>query len=150
MPSQGLRIPHGALVVVADHRKALLLRNEGEVMRPALRKCRTVELPDSESSQGSEVTFGRFNKSSRTLVRDYRDANMRSEARARFARHLIEVLRDVVKTDRIEGMVIVATPHLLGEIRDRLDPHLRRIVIAEVARDLVHLPIRDIAARLTE
>ena len=150
MSSEKLRIPNGALVVVADHRKALLLRNEGGVLQPNLRTCRTVELVDDASSHGADVAVGRFNKGSRTLVRVFRDENMRNMARARLAGHLVAVLQDVVKTEHIESLIIVAAPHLLGEIRERLEPPLRRLVLAEIARDLVHLPVREIAAKLTK
>lgn len=150
MPSEGLRIPHGALVVVADHRRALLLKNEGDVTCPNLRKCRTVDSTDDTGAEGADVTFGRFNKGSRTLVRDFRDENMRSVMRSRFARRLLEVLREVAAAEAIGDMVIVATPHLLGELRERLDPSLKRLLRAEIARDLVNMPIRDIEAKLTD
>lgn len=52
--------------------------------------------------------------------------------------------------ERFDGLVLVAAPHFLGLLRERLGPPTRDRVILELDKNLVHLDGREIRGHLPE
>jgi protein required for attachment to host cells len=67
-------------------------------------------------------------------------------ARRDFARQLTERLED--EAHRFAALVLVAPPAFLGELRAELGPAAGRKLAGSLDRDLVKLPLADIAAHL--
>ncbi len=68
----------------------------------------------------------------------------------RFAQHLADYLKKAVDRGEFEGLVLVAPPHLLGILRDTLDPHTARHVRATINKDLNMFPAAELRERLLD
>ncbi len=69
-------------------------------------------------------------------------------AEEQFARALGSHLKDDLAKGRFDRLVLVAAPHMLGELRAALPDQVRAAVVAEVDKDLTQVPARDLSARL--
>jgi protein required for attachment to host cells len=70
--------------------------------------------------------------------------------RANFARHIVETLEEAVHANRPQRLVVVAPPKMLGVLRKDLPEALHRLLSAEIAKDLVKVPVHDLPHRLAE
>lgn len=64
----------------------------------------------------------------------------RKHAAEQFARQVATVLDSAHRDGEFARLVLVAAPEFLGLLRAALPSTLRSIVVAQIARDLVHLP----------
>lgn len=68
----------------------------------------------------------------------HRDAHT-EEIEKRFAHRVVDQIADVVRTPETRRLIICASPHMLGELRDARRTQFDKLEIEEVARDLVNL-----------
>ena len=66
----------------------------------------------------------------------------------RCARTIANEIETARKAGRLERLVLVADPRLLGELRDCLTPDGRRLIVRELGKNLVHEAPSAIRARL--
>ncbi|MCJ8025194.1 host attachment protein [Shinella yambaruensis] len=66
------------------------------------------------------------------------------EQEARFAGMMLDTLMRAYGAQEFDRVVVVAEPRMLGAIRLRLPPMLRRAVVKEIAKDLTKLPPQDL------
>lgn len=144
-----LRIPHGAYVFIADGRKALLLRNEGDATHPNL-KTEQVFANDNPATrdQGTDKP-GRSYASvgSRRSAMEQTDWHELDEQR--FAKDIADMLQVLVREKNIEALVIAAPPRTLAELRKSMHDEVRKRIIAEVDKDLTNQPVYEIEKLLT-
>jgi len=67
-----------------------------------------------------------------------------------FARRVVEAIKRTEARHGIDGLILVAPPKALGELRAALPEALHRRLKAEVHKDLTGLSEHDLMARLTE
>jgi protein required for attachment to host cells len=65
-----------------------------------------------------------------------------------FARDLAHHLRDAANHHRFDELVLVAAPKTLGDLRELLPATVRKMISAEVDKDLTNLPERDLPKHL--
>jgi protein required for attachment to host cells len=65
-------------------------------------------------------------------------------AKDRFADDLADILYKQAHRGRFRRLVIVAAPHVLGELRNKLHPEVARKVIAEIPETLTNHPVDKI------
>ena len=142
--SPSIRIPYGTWVVVADARKALQLSNEGDEHNLDLRVQRTINAPANErtSSQGSDRPGRAFSGSRRSAV-DQTDWHQLAESQ--FAASLVKTL---FGKEQPHALILVAPPAFLAELRKHLPERVKSAVIAEIDKDLTHLPVAEIERHL--
>ena len=68
----------------------------------------------------------------------------------RFAHDVAQRLDDERKKNALDNLTLVAPPQFLGDIRAEMPTALRRLVLAEVNKDLSKLRPADIAAHLDD
>ena len=137
----------GAFVVVADSASARILRRSGQRLAPQLLELERLECPDAHRHPRDLTTdlTGRVNSAAfhghfgpRILARH--GANSDYDPRAvevqRFARRLALRLERLVRSERIERLVLIAEPRFLGLLRDQLPGPIRHVVTREVPRNL--------------
>jgi protein required for attachment to host cells len=56
--------------------------------------------------------------------------------RRKFATELARVLHDGASDDAYDGLIVIAAPRIMGELRQALAPETRRRLIGEIVRDL--------------
>ena len=142
-----LRIPQGGWVVVGDGRKALVLRNLGDAIHPNLQVQQVFQAPPNppNDEQGtdrpSSVTHGGHHSSVGQV--DWHDI-----AEHRFAQDVADAL-DKAPEGPIASLVVVAPPRTLAELRRTFSDKLKRVVTAEIDKDLTKHPVYEIERYLT-
>lgn len=139
-------IPHNAWVLVADGRKALLLRNEGDDLYPNLRIAHVLEAPANPRNveQGADRPGRLASGTHRSAVEqtDQHEINERA-----FATRVVELLERKLGSST-EGVILVAAPRTLSELRKALPPTAHSLILAEIDKDLTHLTAYEIEQHL--
>jgi protein required for attachment to host cells len=114
-------------------------------------EARTLHNPSAHRSERELVSSppGRvFNRSSgaRQVLaprEERREVHLR-----RFARTIAAEIGTALKRTECEDVALVAPPRVLALIRSALPPRLRRRILVEVPRDLVHGPVSTVRKEL--
>ena len=67
-----------------------------------------------------------------------------------FAVSMAKVLDEAAERGAFDRLVLVAPPKTLGALRAALKPRTRKMVIAEVGKDLTHVPVRGLTEHLRD
>lgn len=127
-------IPKNALIVVADGRKAILLRNQGaggEVSLNEERRLSPKDLKDDGPS-GSRPE----------------DQTPRQTDEVTFAKQLANTLRTMKLSGAYESLVLVADPQILGQLRDTMHKEVEASLVLTLAKDLTNHSVAEIAKAL--
>ncbi|WP_423066789.1 host attachment family protein [Devosia sp. CN2-171] len=126
-----MMLPRGTTVAVADGEKLNLYRNSGD---EAVLKLAPAPHADVDSSgQGS---------GSRQSSSGNPDQGQSSEDG--FSAGIVEMLNKGVLDGKIEGLVVVAAPRALGEMRKHYHKALVAQLIGEIAKDLTGHAVEDV------
>ncbi|MFZ5608222.1 MAG: host attachment protein [Pseudomonadota bacterium] len=130
-------MPHDALVLICDSQKAFLMRNAGDEQYPNLQvlEAREQDNPPTHA-QGSDRP-GRLNDpfGHKSAVEN---TDWHRQAADRFVRAVVEDFRARLRREAANALILVAPAHVMGVLRQALGAPLRRIVQAEIVKDLVH------------
>jgi protein required for attachment to host cells len=136
-----MRISHDALVLVADGRKSLFLRNEGdeEFLNLVVEDQRAhADLKDRDWKRDASGQ----RPSSATPGQDSTgETDFHQLEEDRFAKDTAELLARRAQQNGFDQLVIVAPPRTLGELRQHYDKAVQAKIVAEVDKDLVNHPI---------
>lgn len=147
-----MKIAHGASVLVTDGRKALLLRNEGDTRFSNLQLVQKwqqrVEADRDLKSDGPGRAFSSHDNGTRRS--SYSETNFHDAAESQFLSELGDLLHDALSKGDFSELVIVAPPRALGELRKQLGDDVRKMVVAEIDKDLVKHPIAEIERILAQ
>ncbi|MAW98407.1 MAG: Host attachment protein [Sphingomonas sp.] len=145
-----MRIPHDACVVIADGRKMLFLRNEGDAEHPNLvveRKRTQDNPPDREQSTDAP---GRSFSSVSQGRSAYEETDFHQLEEDRFAAETAELLKKRALQNNFESLIIAAPPRTLGELRKHYHKEVEQRLSGEIDKDLTGHPIGDIEKILTD
>src|SRR5438309_5713067 len=141
-------LPNNALVLVADGRKMLFLRNHGDENQIDLRteahderedrKDRDIKT-DAPGTQGQSAGYGR-------PAMDETDFHQQEEDRW-IDDAADELKRRALRND-FDALAIVAPPKALGHLRKKLHKEVEKRVICTVNKEMSGRPIPDIEALL--
>ncbi len=139
---------HDSRVLVADAKRALLLRNGGTPIKPVLEVEQRFDAPQNGPTrdQGTDRP-GRTGGDSRRSSHEQTDFHQQAEDQ--FLTWLAEQLDGICSDGGISGLLVIAPPRALATLRQHLSAGTRALVTGEIDKDLVHLPIHEIAAHLT-
>lgn len=144
-----VRIPAGALVFIADGRKARLLRNKGSVRHVKLITERELEQDNPPTRQQGTDRPGRYmgaDGASRSAVEQ---TDWHRLAKERFAAQAADMLYRMAHAHAFEHLVVVAPPKALGDLRAAFHPEVATRIVAEVAKDLTSYPVQELAKLLS-
>jgi protein required for attachment to host cells len=154
-----MNVPHNAIVVVADGRKMLLLRNEGDAEHLNLQVERK-EIHDNpkDSDQKSDAA-GRASSTqtganappiaqggamhakgggaqfapSRGSMGETDYHQMEED---RFAAEVAEMLKRQALSKSVQTLIVAAPPHTLGELRKHYHKEVQALIAGEIDKDL--------------
>ena len=140
-----LAIPHDAMVLIGDGRKALFLRNAGDEKFPDLKAERVfAEENPPTHEQGADrpaVAFAHAGSHRRTQI-DQTDWHRLEEDR--FIARVAAALEEVMRTRGVPALVVVAPPRMLADLRRAFHPDVQKRIVAEVGKDLTKHPVAEI------
>lgn len=148
-----MQVPHDAVVVVADGRKMLFLRNEGDTRDLNLQVEKKVvdkHNPDHHE-QATDLAGGAMG--TRTAGAQWGGGNMdevdfHQLEEDRFAAETAALLKERALRNEFESLIIVAPPRTLGELRKHYHKEVSDRLAGELARDLTGHPVAEIEQAL--
>jgi protein required for attachment to host cells len=144
-----IAIPHDALILVGDGRKALFLRNAGDEKFPNLTTERVfVDENPPAREQGSDRPGRAFKRAGTNRRSGMATTDWHELEEDRFARRVAAALQDVVRTRGVKALVIAAPPRTLAELRHAFHPDVKERIVAEIAKDLTKHPVAEIEKHL--
>lgn len=144
------RLKNGTWVVIADGEKALILENvtDGEDPYLVVRKKREEENPPAHE-QGADKP-GRMPDVGRGHRSALDDTDWHQLQKERFAADLADLLYAEAHKGRFEHLVLVASPNILGELRDNLHKEVADKIVAEIDKTLTNHPVDEIEKIVTQ
>ena len=140
-----MQVPHNSVVVVADGKKMLFFRNEGDAEFPKLEveRKRVQENPPDREQKTDEAgrTFDASGGAGRSA---YEETDFHQLEEDRFAHETAELLKKRALRNDFESLIIVAPPRTLGELRKHYHKEVEKRLAAEVAKDLTGHPVAEI------
>jgi protein required for attachment to host cells len=172
-----MQVPHNAFVLVADGRKMLFLRNEGDGDFPDLKVEHAEERPNpadrdhkTDQSGGAMGTqmganapaaaqTGGMSNGTRSggggqggafapSRGTFEETDFHQLEEDRFAAETAAMLKTKALANAFEQLIIVAPPKTLGELRKHYHKEVERRLAGELAKDLTGHTIPDIEAAL--
>lgn len=141
--------PKVTWVLVADGKRAQFFRNSGPGRG-------LVAMPELGAESGlprlHELTTDRPARvqesanSARHAIEPKQDP--RELLKLRFADRLARQLNAAIRDKRCHRFVLSGPPRFLGELRERLSPQARAVVVGEFPKDLTQRPIPEITAQV--
>jgi protein required for attachment to host cells len=133
-----MKIPHNALVVLANGERFLLMRNVGLAFEPKLEFVEELDLELTNFSAGVRHQDPAGQRAGSTHI----DELAHGAA-------IAEWLNGKALNGELDELVVAADAKTLGQMRQRYHQELRSRIIGEVAKDLTNQPTESIARALT-
>ena len=132
-----MKVPHKALVALANGERFLVMRNVGQPFEPKLEKVSDLDLELTNFSVGvrHQDPAGQRNGST--------DIDELAHGAA-----IAEWLNNKTLNGEAEPLVIAADPKTLGQIRQHCHKELQNRIVGEVAKDLTNQPIEAVERAL--
>lgn len=143
-----MRVPHDAIVLVADGRKLLMLRNEGDALRPNLQVERKEEQENPANGAQASDAPGRSFQSVGARRSAYEETDFHQLEEDRFAADAAALLKARALRNEFESLIIVAPPRTLGELRKHYHKEVSERLTAEIAKDLTRHTVPQIEEAL--
>jgi protein required for attachment to host cells len=140
-----MQVPHNSFVVVADGKKMLFFRNEGDSEFPKLEVERKRETADaSDRDQKTDLAGQAPSAPGGAGYSSYEEVDFHQLEEDRFAADTAEMLRLCALRNEFESLIIVAPPKTLGELRKHYHKEVEKRLVGEVAKDLTGHPVPEI------
>ena len=139
-----MAIPHGALVLVADGKKVLFLRNHGDSEMLDLRTESHDERSDrmdrdlktdAPGTQSPRVGIGRDTME---------ETDFHQQEEDRWVKDAAEELKRRALRNDFDALVVIAPPKALGVLRKELHKEVERRIVLTVNKEMTDRPIPDI------
>ena len=143
-----MQVPHNAFVLVADGRKALFFRNEGDAEYPNLQVEHAEEQAnpadrdqktDAAGAASSTRGGGQFASGGGSMG----ETDFHQQEEDRFAAETADMLKRRALANDFEALIIVAPPKTLGELRKHYHKEVSDRLTGELAKDLTGHPVPD-------
>ncbi|GAA4215894.1 protein required for attachment to host cells [Sagittula marina] len=134
----------GTWVVVADSEKVLFLRNMTDHENPNLDVFDEDEQDNPSDEEQSANRPGRMKDNGVGQKSAYQDTDWHELAKDRFAADLADKLYAEAHKGSFDKLIIVASPQVLGVLRDEMHKEVSDKVIAEVPKTLTNHPVNEI------
>ena len=143
-----MNLPNNTLVLVADGRKWLFLRNHGDAAQIDLRVEAHREQDNPSNRDQASDAPGRCFASVGSRRSAMEEADFHQIAEDRFAAEVADLLRARALSGDFETLVVVAPPRTLGEFRKHYHKEVASRIVDEINKDLTGRPIDEIEAAL--
>ncbi|WP_174280585.1 host attachment family protein [Sphingomonas bacterium] len=148
-----MELAHNIVVLVADGRKLLFLRNEGDAAHPNLTVEQAEEHPNPATRDQATDAAGRASSTTPAggtarTGSSVEPTDFHQLEEDRFAATAADLLKTRALAHQYDALVVVAPPKTLGELRKHYHSEVAKRVVGELAKDLTGHPIDQIEAAL--
>jgi protein required for attachment to host cells len=138
------KLGQGTWVVVADSEKVLFLRNLTDQQDPNF-EVTDVEAQDNPSDREQSANRpGRMHDGGPGHKSAMDDTDWHELAKERFAKDLADMLYADAHKGAFEKLVLVASPQVLGVLREEMHQEVASKVVAEISKTLTNHTVNDI------
>ena len=141
---------HNTVVLIADGRKMLFLRNEGDGAHPNLVVERAEEHADASTTEQGTDRPGRTQSSVGPGRNSYEQADFHQIEEDRFAAEAADMLKRRALANDFDKLIVVAPPRTLGELRKHYHKEVSDRLVGELDKDLTGHLIPDIEQALAK
>jgi protein required for attachment to host cells len=145
-----LKVEHGTLIMVADGAKLLLFRNEGDEKYAVLETVAHEEQENPPASEQGADAPGRTQSRMGERRSSYEETDWHQQAEDAFARHAAAMLERTAAAHPEVGIIVIAAPRTLGELRQHYGRTTVARLITEIDKDLAGHTTDDVIAALAE
>ena len=132
-----MKIPHNALVALANGEKFVVMRNTGQPFEPRLERIADLDLELTNFSAGARHQDPAGQRNGSTQI----DELAHGAA-------IAEWLNGRALHGELDDVVIAADPKTLGQIRQHCHKELQSRIVGEVAKDLTNQPVQAVEQAL--
>ncbi|GAA4763023.1 host attachment family protein [Stakelama sediminis] len=143
-----MQVPHDAFVVVADGRKMLFFRNDGDTEHLNLIVERVREQDNPADREQSTDAPGTTFSSVGNGRSSYEETDFHQLEEDRFAAETADLLKKRALRNDFDSLIVVAPPRTLGELRKHYHKEVASRLRGEIDKDLTGHPIVDIEKAL--
>lgn len=140
-----MKIDNGTIVAVVDGEKLLIFRNEGDSKFPVLTTVEHEETGNGPTRDLGSDAPGRVHSSMGAARSSYGDTDWHDKAEADFARHAATVIEAHAAAQADAGIVVIAAPRTLGELRQHYGRATSAGLAGEIDKELTHASTDHIA-----
>jgi protein required for attachment to host cells len=165
-----MHVPHNAFVLVADGRKMLFFRNEGDADYPNLKVEHAEEHPnpadrDQKTDAAGAASSTQTGASAPAVARQggnggpngggggsqfaesrgsMGETDYHQQEEDRFAADTADLLKRRALAREYDKLIVVAPPKMLGELRKHYHKEVQSRLAGELAKDLTNHPVEQI------
>ena len=143
-----MQLPHKSVVLVADGRKMLFLRNEGDDAFPNLVVEKAVEQDNPATRDQATDSAGRASSPQGGVQSSVEPTDFHQIEEDRFAADAADFLKMRALKNNFESLIVVAPPKTLGAMRKHYHKEVSDRLSGEIDKDLTGHPIADIEKAL--
>ena len=143
-----MHLPHNSVVLVADGRKMLFLRNEGDAEFPNLVVEKAQEQDNPATRDQATDSAGRASSPQGGVQSSVEPTDFHQIEEDRFAADAADFLKTGALKNAYDSLIVVAPPKTLGELRKHYHKEVTSRLKAELDKDLTGHPIKDIEKAL--
>lgn len=167
-----MQIPANACVLVADGRKMLFFRNQGDAAYPNLVVETAQERPnprdiDQKTDQAGQASSTQSGPGAPAVAQGgsmhaqgggaqfapgrgtMGEVDFHQQEEDRFAAETADLLKRRALANDFESLIVVAPPKTLGELRKHYHKEVTQRLVAELDKDLTGHPVPDIERALS-
>ncbi|PPB80971.1 protein required for attachment to host cells [Albidovulum inexpectatum] len=144
------RLKEGDWIVVADGEKALFLRNLTDHENPHFQVVRVKEQDNPPNRDQATDRPGRMPDAGPGQRSALDEADFHRLAKERFAEDLAEILYKRAVAGAYDRLIVVASPMVLGVLRENWHDEVRKRLVAEIPKTLTNHPIDEIERMVKE
>jgi len=139
-----MAIPHGALVLVADGKKTLFLRNHGDSEMIDLRPEAHLSRPDPMDRDIKTDAPGVQSPSAGSGRDTMGETDFHQQGEDRWIRDAADEVNRRALSNNFEALVVVVPPKALGQFRKKLHKEAERRLVRSINKEMTDRPIPDI------
>lgn len=143
-------VPTNTLVLVADGKKMLVLRNTGLATDIDLSVEYGEEQPNPPDREQKTDLRGRMPQQGNPGQASVGETDYHQQAEERFAAHIAGWLNERALRNALDPVVVVAAPGTLGALRPHLHKTAKDRIVAEIGKDMTGHPTEGIAKMLVD
>lgn len=139
-----MRVPHNSFVMVADGRKMLFFRNDGDADFPNLQVVTIAEKENPANRDQMSDAPGRAFSSVGSGRSAFENTDFHELEETRFAVETAALLKRGAMDGDYEKLIVIAPPKTLGELRKHYHKEVANRLLAEIPKDLTGHPVAEI------